>query len=53
MTDLTPTLYLPVEEINRELDSKLLIALELLDDSVTIIIGRSPLFVANIGSMPQ
>jgi surface carbohydrate biosynthesis protein len=53
MSGLTPTLYLPVEEVNRELDSKLLIALELLGDNVTVIIGRNPLFVANYGSMPR
>ncbi|MDG2285706.1 MAG: hypothetical protein P8N43_09275, partial [Alphaproteobacteria bacterium] len=52
MSGLTPTLYLPVEEVNRELDSKLLIALELLGDGVTVIVGRNPLFVANLGSMP-
>ena len=53
MSGLTPTLYLPIEETNRELDSKLLIALELLGDGVTVIVGRNPLFVANFASMPR
>jgi surface carbohydrate biosynthesis protein len=52
MSGLTPTLYLPIEETNRELDSKLLIALELLGDGITVIVGRNPLFVANFASMP-
>jgi surface carbohydrate biosynthesis protein len=52
MSALTPTLYLPIEQTNREFDSKLLIALELLNDGVTVIIGRNPLFVANFTSVP-
>jgi len=52
MSSLTPTLYLPIEEVNREFDSKLLIALELLGDGITVIIGRNPLLVANFAFMP-
>ncbi len=52
MTDLTPTLYLPVEESHRELESKLLIALEVLPAGIAVVVGRSPMIISNFGAMP-
>jgi surface carbohydrate biosynthesis protein len=52
MADLTPTVYLPVEEANRELDARLLLALELVRHGVTVIVGQQWLMGGNFRYMP-
>lgn len=50
---LTPTVYIPIEESNRELHSKILIINELLNSGVATILGRQPMVVGNLPHMPR
>lgn len=52
MPELTPTVYVPIEESNRELHSKLLVTGELLKKSVTVILGRQPMMIGNLPFVP-
>ena len=52
MADLTPTVYLPVENAGRELDARLLLAAALLPHGLTVIIGQQWLMGGNFRYMP-
>jgi surface carbohydrate biosynthesis protein len=52
MPRMTRTVYIPIEESNRELSAKLLIAGELLKHRVTVLLGRQPMVVGNLPHMP-
>jgi surface carbohydrate biosynthesis protein len=52
MTDLFPIVYISVENRTRELASKLLVACELVDRGLTVVIGQQWLLNENLSHMP-
>ncbi|MDE0811546.1 MAG: hypothetical protein OSB69_19835 [Alphaproteobacteria bacterium] len=53
MPDISPVLYLPIEETNRELKSKVLVGISALRRGLTIVIGQQWLMVNNHEFMPR
>jgi surface carbohydrate biosynthesis protein len=52
MQSITKTIYIPVEEQNREMDAKLLLARSLANKGYTTIIGRHPTIIGNLPRFP-
>ena len=53
MPNLSPVLYLPIEETNRELRSKILVGLSALHHGLSVVIGQQWLMVNNHAFMPR
>lgn len=53
MSELTPTVYLPIESRARELDARLLLTGKLLDHDLTVILGDQRLLFANLAFCPK
>jgi surface carbohydrate biosynthesis protein len=52
MPSLTPTVYIPIEEVNRELDAKLLVAGALLGRGISVVMGRQAMLTVNFPHLP-
>jgi len=53
LSALTPTLYLPVEEANRELNSKILVGISAIKRGMAVVIGQQWLLVNNHAFIPR
>jgi surface carbohydrate biosynthesis protein len=53
MNSLTPTLYLPIEEANRELNGKILVGISAIQRGITVVIGQQWLLASNHEHMPR
>ena len=52
MANLTPTLYLPIEDASREMGAKILVAAAALQRGFSVVIGQQWLLANNHEAMP-